>query len=72
MSCHLSLAQSEAGTEKTEGFLSVMQPAFFRTKTQNKDELMLLKVTTANPGPLTIRQNCRLVKMLLTTTSNHL
>lgn len=58
MSYHLSLAQSEAGKEIMVGFLSALQPASFRIKTQNKAELMHTKATTANPGSATIRPNC--------------
>ena len=72
MSYHLSLAQSEAGTERMAGFLKSLQPAFFRTKIPNVAELMHLKETTANPGSATIRPNCHLAAMRLTTTSLHL
>ena len=70
MSYHLSLAQSDAGTEKMVGFSSGLQPAFFRTKTQNRAGHMKPVETAVDPMSRIAQPNCHLVKIALMQMSN--
>ena len=71
MSCHLSLAQSEAELEFMVVFLSALQPVSLRIKTQKKAELMQSKGTVERTGLPTIQPSCHSVKTRRTTTSRH-